>query len=1247
MDSDLINKSDFGMVQNFLQADNPSNNKHSFLNLCQVISTLCHNSSLLFVRKNELHEWLAEETINLDLKFETSSNNFENIILNLNPDKVKYLQEVEILKVIQSELLIPEDLTYCLTIPVHVKDQLRGFIFAFSSQQTLIFSETLEQQISLLVKEIEEKLIHLSSSKTLNETNDNAINPLRALAKVGAWTADIESQEVYWDPVIYDIYEFDPQKYRPTLLSFLQKIHPADETYIKKEESKAHHTGYFNLVFRIMGAKGKIKYLHKIARSIKNKEGEVIKWKGTLQDITHIRESKKLLSVQKNNIESIIQSTNFRVWERNMITDEFYVNSRWAEIIGYSQEEIMPITLDTFLSHIHPDDMLLYEKALNTHFEGKTDFYECEIRLKHKNGNWVYILDTGKIASRTEEGEPEWIYGAHLDITKRKNTEQNLEKTKEMLSETNRIAKTGGWSMNLNTYQVYWTKNTYHIYDAPYHINPTFKAILRSYPEGAERQKVFNCIQRAVKSGEPFDIELRTVSYKGRNFWIRQIGNTESKNGKTTRLFGTIQDIDVSKQNEVALQQKTQEFNELVDNIPVGVFRVREDGKITYVNSIWLKLMGLPSFSEPIEVDMFRDFIHPDDFSEFYKRYEYALNNRKPYFFECRFLINNNLKWFRLSSEPKQDESGIWFWFGTLSDITDQKDAEIALRESENQLQSIIAAMQEGLMIYDAHGNVVTANKSAERIIGKEGISFNSYNEEWHVFDENMTPLKPGYYPVNYTIRTGKSLADNTIAIKYGESRKLKWISISSQPLSYNKKEEKYSIVVTFKDVTKKKSAEKSLLQAKKQAEDASKAKSAFLANMSHEIRTPLNGVIGFSDLLLKSNLNPTQKQYSKSIFQSAKSLLEIINDILDFSKIEAGKIDLSVEEINLHSLSEQVLDLITYQAHQKGLELLLDYDTKLPHLVKADPLRLRQILVNLLGNAVKFTEKGEVLLKVEEIIQDDTHLIRFSVCDTGIGIEKKNQKKILEAFTQADISTTRKYGGTGLGLSISNKLLKLMASKMHISSNENKGSTFYFDLELDRVKETDTKELIKFTDNFSRVLIIDSNKKQSAIIKKLLKKGGVLPDLAYSKTSAISQFKENKYDLIIANQQMYKNSGLDIINMLNKETKVKLPPVLLMHRTTEPEGFKQQCKDLKVSCKLIKPVNVHSLFDAIATTLHSKNQVSVSNLKPKKEKSKSLSDEAYQILIAEDNEINMFLLKSYLSNLLPHANILETVNGK
>jgi signal transduction histidine kinase/DNA-binding response OmpR family regulator len=442
---------------------------------------------------------------------------------------------------------------------------------------------------------------------------------------------------------------------------------------------------------------------------------------------------------------------------------------------------------------------------------------------------------------------------------------------------------------------------------------------------------------------------------------------------------------------------------------------------------------------------------------------------------------------------------------------------------------------------------------------------------------------------------------------------------------------------------------QRDLTKAKKQAEVASKAKSEFLANMSHEIRTPLNGVIGFTDLLMQSKLTEIQQQYMTTVSQSANSLLDIINDILDFSKIEAGKLELSIDKVDVLEIGSQVADMIKYQAHKKELEVLLNISNQVPRYIWADEIRLRQVLINLLSNAVKFTEFGEVELKIEALSKNEGEdtVFRFSVRDTGIGIDEKNTQKVFEAFSQEDGSTTKRFGGTGLGLTISNKLLSLMGSQLHLQSELGKGSTFYFDVTFKSMYglhlEWDN------LDNIQQILIVDDNSNNRVILKEMLALKNIATDEAKSGLEALEKIKSNKkYDVVVMDYHMPYMDGVETI----RKIRTLLPnavdqPIMLLYSSSDDSYINKVCEELQVHQRLIKPVKINQLYGALSLVT-GRNQIK--NPIEKNEVSNTTNSAVIKypkILIAEDNRVNMLLAKTIIKNFIPNVIILEAVNGK
>ena len=447
-------------------------------------------------------------------------------------------------------------------------------------------------------------------------------------------------------------------------------------------------------------------------------------------------------------------------------------------------------------------------------------------------------------------------------------------------------------------------------------------------------------------------------------------------------------------------------------------------------------------------------------------------------------------------------------------------------------------------------------------------------------------------------------------------------------------------------DITESCRQRDELKKAKLQAEQASITKSEFLANMSHEIRTPLNGVIGFTDLVLKTSLTETQHQYLSIVDQSANALLSTINDILDFSKIEAGKLDLTVEKVDLYEISSQAADIITYQAQNKSLEVLLNLPTDLPRFVYLDSVRLKQILVNLLGNAVKFTEKGELELKIQALTDTIQEYVtfRFEVRDTGIGIKPEMQERIFEAFSQEDASTTKKYGGTGLGLTISNKLLDLMGSRLELTSTPGKGSCFFFDIRL----KTEPGDPISWQDldQIRNVLIVDDNANNRLILRQMFALKQISVEEASNGFEALQLVSQtNHFDVILMDYHMPFMDGLETIGKI----RTNLPPseseqfIILLHSSSDDERIGTACEALGIDHHLVKPLKMVDLYRALSRLGHQVNK----SLPVVDSELAQVEAKPVNVLLVEDNMINQLLAKTIVSRIAPNAQITEAVNGQ
>ncbi|NJN16944.1 MAG: PAS domain S-box protein [Oscillochloris sp.] len=583
------------------------------------------------------------------------------------------------------------------------------------------------------------------------------------------------------------------------------------------------------------------------------------------------------------------------------------------------------------------------------------------------------------------------------------------------------------------------------------------RPLLPGITEAGDDPAVLNRLHQALQRGEPWNEEAPIRRHDGATIWMRITANPIRDHGNRLEymvIVGT--NITDQRQAETALRISEERYRIVSDLTSDYVYVLRVDRDHTihnewttpafttitgYTNQEIEQAGGWSALIDPADISISqaraeRIFAGGDDVSEFRIRTK-----------------SGATRWIRDYARAVCDAEGrVVQIIGAVHDITAQRHTEDALRTSEQRYRTVVGALSEGIILKNADGTIETCNPSAERTLGMPEAQIRGRSNldlDWQTIREDGTPFPGHEHPAEHVLRTGVPQA-NVVMGLYRADGMLRWLSVNAQPLWLPGMAQPYAVVASFSDITERKEAEGRLHAAKEAAEAAARSRGAFLAAMSHEIRTPMNAVIGMTGLLLDTELNEEQYEYAETVRRSGEALLNLINDILDYSKIEAGRLELEELDFDLRLELEDVLDLLAESAEARAIQLAYLVGHDIPLRLRGDPGRLRQILINLIGNAIKFTQQGEVMVKIG-LDYVDAHIVqlRCAVSDTGIGISPEVQERLFQPFSQADSSTTRLYGGTGLGLAICQQLVTLMGGRISVASTPGVGSTFTFTLQL------------------------------------------------------------------------------------------------------------------------------------------------------------------------------------------------------
>ncbi len=972
-------------------------------------------------------------------------------------------------------------------------------------------------------------------------------------------------------------------------------------------------------------------------------------WEQVAEERTaELRGSEEQLRSMVGNIPGVVYRCLPRhPWTMLSISDDIEVLSGHpaSDFLGTNPKR-------SFGDIMHPDDIAPIARntaeALANH-----DSYTNEYRVYDADGELHWVLARGR-AIYDEQDEPVFLDGAIFDVTETKRAEQALAEAEERGRLLLESAGEGIFGVDAEGHVTF--------------INPVAEEMLglergalvghrvhtrihHSHEDGTDYPAEQCPMYKAYAHGERADVDNEVLWREdGTSFPVHYKSTPIEQGGSLVGAVITFSDITEQKATEQGLRKLSLAVEQSSSTIVI----TDRDGTIEYVNPMFCELTGY-SREEAIGSNprVLKSGVHD---AEFYADLWKTLTSGHAWHGEmCNRKKNGELYWEQVSIAPIRDAANdITHYVSVKDDITERQAAEEEIRRVNFLSDMALELTGSGYWLVDySDPDYYFPSERAVEILGELEKEDGRYHlqDEWFARLVEASPEIAEQTRQHYegAIEGRYEAYEAIYPYRRPRDGEVVWIHAHGSLVRGpdGKAERMYGV---YQDVTGRKKAEEQLVEARQAAEEANRTKGEFLANMSHEIRTPMNAVIGMTHLALQTELTPKQRDYLFKIETASYTLLGVINDILDFSKIEAGKLDLETIDFSLDEVLENVSTLVNAKAGEKGLELLLSVDQRVPHALRGDPLRLGQILTNLASNAVKFTEQGEIVISVHVAGRSGQEVrLAFSVRDTGIGMSEDQCRNLFQAFTQADTTTTRRYGGTGLGLTISQRLAHMMDGRIEVESEKGKGSTFTFTGRFGVGKTAEKRQILPHPDlRGMHVLVVDDNPTARDILTAMLEDMSFRTAGAPSGPEALAELQNasghDPFQLVLMDWKMPGMDGFEASVRIREEHERYRNPRIIMVTAYGREEVMHRAKVEDLDGFLIKPVTQSMLLDSVMQAFGQETEPVEPTARRRHAATADLGRiRGARILLAEDNEIN----QQVATELLEQAGlVVEVVNN-